>query len=290
MLDLDGTILKNGVDVSRRVRKTLARAHKMGCVLVVCSGRPRAMMPSAVERMRVMDYYLCANGAKVYDASGSVLFSCDMTREDVKRLMETVEPFGARWNLHSEGRSWIERKNVSYMMRSDIRSKIKRLVSLSPRHIRSLFLSAFHQLVGERGKRVVGSILPVLASHERFDKVGCSFPSSEACAEAVRAIDALGGFEVARVWERELEITAAGVTKGTTTDWLLEHLGEERERSVAFGDSTNDAPLVGHVGRFVAVGNADDKLKELADEVCAPLAEDGVARWLEEQMDEVTAR
>ena len=89
------------------------------------------------------------------------------------------------------------------------------------------------------------------------------------------------------MWARELEITALGVTKGTTCDWLLEHLGEERSRSVAFGDSMNDAPLIGHVGRFVAVGNASDDLKQLSDEVCASLTEDGVARWLEEEMDEV---
>ena len=48
----------------------------------------------------------------------------------------------------------------------------------------------------------------------------------------------------------------------------------------------NDAPLIGHVGRFVAVGNASEELKEICDEVCASLSEDGVARWLEEQMNE----
>ena len=244
------------------------------------------MMPKAVLRLHAMDYYLCANGAKLYDAAGTELFSQVMSRDKVQGLMEALSPLGARWNVHSEGRSWIEREGVTYMVASTTPSKLKQLVPRSPRHIRSLILAAFHRFVGERGKRIVGSIEPVVAAHETFEKVGCSFTSEEACERAVRLIGKLGGFEVARVWERELEITDAGITKGSTAEWLMAHLGIERERSVAFGDSKNDAPLIGYVGRFVAMGNASDDLKAMADEVCEPLSRDGVARWIEAQIRE----
>lgn len=289
MLDLDGTIVHAGVDVSPAVCAALGHAHELGCVLAVSSGRPLGMMPRSVLRMGVMDYYLCANGAKVYDRSGAELFSNDMGRDEVKQLIEALVPFGARWNVHSGGHSWIERNGVSYMIAEATPKKLKQLVPRSPRHLRSIALSLVHRFVGERGKRIVRSILPVVDSHERFEKVGCSFPSAQACEDAAALARGLGIFEVARVWDCELEITSAGVSKGTTADWLMAHLGIERARSVAFGDSMNDAPLIGHVGRFVAVGNASDDLKELSDEVCATLSEDGVARWLEEQMEEASA-
>lgn len=256
---------------------------------MVCTGRPLGMVPRSVRRLGVMDVYLCANGAKVYDAKGKELFSRTMAREDVERMMDEVSDLGPGWNVHSDGHSWIERTGVTYMVggTEGIRSRLRRYFPRSLRQVRSLIRGVVHFTFGEQGKKIVPAIGPIIASHEQFEKVGCSFTSDEACAEAALRIEALGGFQVARVWARELEITALGVTKGTTCDWLLEHLEEERSRSVAFGDSMNDAPLIGHVGRFVAVGNASDDLKQLSDEVCASLTEDGVARWLEEEMDEV---
>ena len=291
MLDLDGTTIKAGVEVSPRVRKALRRAHEEGCLLVVSTGRPLGMIPIAILRLGVMDYYLCANGAKVYDAQGNELFSRTLSRDKVKLLMSELAPQQPGWNVFSDAHSWIERSGVSYMLADlhSIRAKLRSHWPSSPRQLKNFMRGVIHSTIGERGKSIVDSIVPVVDSHEEFEKAGCSFASDEACAEAVSRIEELGGFQVARVWSRELEITASGVTKGNTCDWLLERLGVERERTVAFGDSMNDASLIGHVGRFVAMGNASEELKDLADESCASLAEDGVAAWIESQIDEALA-
>ena len=84
--------------------------------------------------------------------------------------------------------------------------------------------------------------------------------------------------------EQELEITARGVTKGTGATALMRAVGIERDRSVAFGDGGNDLPLASAVGRFVAMGNADEDVKEAAFEVCPPISEDGVAVWIENML------
>lgn len=287
MLDLDGTIIQNGVDVSPRIASALKRTREVGCLLAVSSGRPFGMMPRAVLKLGVMDYFLCANGAKVLDARGHALISHPLARDEVKKLMEEVTPLGAKWYVYVGDRCLIERTGVTYIS-GGVRSSVKRLIPRSPRQLRATVLAVIHRFVGERGKRIVNSVLPIVERNDSFDKVGCSFPNSESCERAVQLIRDLGGFEVARVWERELEITAEGVTKGTTADELLALAGIERARTIAFGDSENDAPLIGHVGHFVAVGNASQELKDLADEVCAPLSEDGVAQWLETQLMEST--
>ena len=81
--------------------------------------------------------------------------------------------------------------------------------------------------------------------------------------------------------QTELEITARGTTKGTGARLLLDLLGVDAERSVAFGDGGNDLPLADAVGRFVAMGNAEESVRQAAAEVCAPVNEDGVAQWIE---------
>ena len=82
-----------------------------------------------------------------------------------------------------------------------------------------------------------------------------------------------------------LEFAQAGVTKGAGLDFLAEHLGFTRERTVTFGDGENDLELVEWGGYGVAMENAHAKVKAVADWVCPPAAEQGLAQVLEALLD-----
>jgi Cof subfamily protein (haloacid dehalogenase superfamily) len=82
-----------------------------------------------------------------------------------------------------------------------------------------------------------------------------------------------------------LEFAAKGVTKGAGLDFLAEHLGFTKEQTIAFGDGENDIELVEWASYGVAVGNASDRIKALADWVCPPAEEEGVAQVLEALLD-----
>jgi len=78
-----------------------------------------------------------------------------------------------------------------------------------------------------------------------------------------------------------LELASPDVTKAAGLDFLSEHAGFERERTVAFGDGENDIELIDWAGYGVAVANANERVKELADFVCPSVDEEGVAQVLE---------
>lgn len=82
-----------------------------------------------------------------------------------------------------------------------------------------------------------------------------------------------------------LEFAQAGVTKGDGLDFLAEDLGFTREQTIAFGDGENDIELVEWAGYGVAVDNAHQRVKALADWVCPPVTEEGVAQVLEAYLD-----
>jgi Cof subfamily protein (haloacid dehalogenase superfamily) len=82
-----------------------------------------------------------------------------------------------------------------------------------------------------------------------------------------------------------LELAAAGVTKGAGLDFLSEHMGFTREETVAFGDGENDVELVAWAGYGIAVENAHDRVKAVADWVCPPASEEGVAQVLDAYLD-----
>jgi len=82
-----------------------------------------------------------------------------------------------------------------------------------------------------------------------------------------------------------LEFAAPSVTKAAGLDFLSERLGFSSQRTVAFGDGENDIELVEWAGYGVAVANAHDRVKALADFVCPPVDEEGVAQVLEAYLD-----
>ena len=82
-----------------------------------------------------------------------------------------------------------------------------------------------------------------------------------------------------------LEFAQAGVTKGAGLDFLSQHMGFTKERTVAFGDGENDVELVEWPAYGVAVANAHDRVKAVADWICPPASEEGVAQVIEALLD-----
>jgi Cof subfamily protein (haloacid dehalogenase superfamily) len=85
-----------------------------------------------------------------------------------------------------------------------------------------------------------------------------------------------------------LEFASPHVTKGSGLAFLAEHLGFGPEETVAFGDGENDVELLEWAGYAVAVANAHERVLAVADFVCPPVEEEGVAQVLEAFLDSTT--
>ena len=78
-----------------------------------------------------------------------------------------------------------------------------------------------------------------------------------------------------------LEVSAPGVTKRAGLEYVSELVGATAKDVVCFGDMPNDIEMLSWAGTGVAMGNAADNVKEIADEITATNDDDGVARVLE---------
>ena len=82
-----------------------------------------------------------------------------------------------------------------------------------------------------------------------------------------------------------LEFASPDVTKASGLAFLAEHLGFSREKTVAFGDGENDVELLEWAAYGVAVANAHERVLAVADFVCPPVTEEGVAQVIEAFLD-----
>ncbi len=78
-----------------------------------------------------------------------------------------------------------------------------------------------------------------------------------------------------------LHVTDKRVNKGASLRYLCERNGINMENVMAIGDSQNDEDFLKEVGYKIAVGNAEDKLKEISTYTCEKMYGDGVAEAIE---------
>jgi Cof subfamily protein (haloacid dehalogenase superfamily) len=84
-----------------------------------------------------------------------------------------------------------------------------------------------------------------------------------------------------------LEFASPDVTKGSGLAFLAERLGFAAADTVSFGDGENDVELLEWADYGVAVENAHDRVLAVADFVCPPCDEEGVAQVFEAYLDSV---
>lgn len=72
------------------------------------------------------------------------------------------------------------------------------------------------------------------------------------------------------------ELSVPGVNKATAIEALIQHLHIPRENTFAFGDGLNDIDMLTYCQYGIAVGNAKQGLKDIADEITDDIAEGGI--------------
>lgn len=94
----------------------------------------------------------------------------------------------------------------------------------------------------------------------------------------------MGGLEITNSSPHNLEINPEGVNKAYGIQQVCELLGLEMSQVVACGDSLNDLAVIQAVGLGVAMGNAQQTVKDEADIVVASNNEDGIAEVIRDHI------
>lgn len=80
-------------------------------------------------------------------------------------------------------------------------------------------------------------------------------------------------------WDRAVDIIPASSGKGSGIAKMLAYYGLDKSEAIAFGDGNNDIEMLEAVGWGLAMDNASDELKAIADEVIGHVAEEGIYHY-----------
>lgn len=109
-------------------------------------------------------------------------------------------------------------------------------------------------------------------------KFGFNIDDDETREIIMNELKAKGEFELSNSTLKNIEVNSAGINKAKGLEIVCNRLGLDMKNVMAVGDSLNDLAMIKAAGLGVAMGNAQDLVKESADWVTATNEEDGVAK------------
>lgn len=258
--DLDGTLLREDGTVSAYTVDVLARARAEGLPVVFVTGRPPRWLPSVAEVTGHSGAAVCANGAALVDlATGDVLESrpipADVLDETVSLLRAEVPGvgFAVEWiGPAGTGFGHEHRYLPRYPSPQAHRDDDVRVLA-SGRPVVKLLARA------PVGDHDADSLLDHASSH---------------VAHLVTVTHSDSGDVL-------LEMSAAGVSKGSALAAYADRLGLAAASVAAAGDMPNDVPMLAWAGVGLAVPDAHPRVHAVADAVVPGPAADGVARFVD---------
>lgn len=248
--DVDGTL----VDMEKKVItpamiETLKHLKENGIILCMATGRGPYLVPSfpGID----FDVFLSYNASYCY-TKDEVIFSNPIPKEDVKAIVENASEIHRPVFLagvEGGGANGCDKDLADYF--AIAKSKVNVLDNFD-----------FEKLMDKKVYHMM---------------VGCY---KEEYADILRDVD---GARITAWWTRAADITPANGNKGVGVRKILDYYHLDKENAIAFGDGTNDIEMLEAVGTGVAMGNATDDVKAVADAICGHVAEDGIYHYCKEQ-------
>lgn len=259
-LDMDGTLLLPDHSISKRNLRALNAAVAAGCVVLPATGRPLDSLPPALSQVSGMEYAVTANGATMFRGK-QILETLWMTPEDYTLAYNTAAPFCEAMDLFVAGRV--------FMRESDMQTVNKWAPPGMEAYLRARC-------------NFVPDLLAHAAKQTGVEKANIFFSDMQKRAAAKAALEATGRFAVTSSAFTNIELNAKDVHKGKGMLALAKQLGIRPDEIMACGDADNDLEMLKAVGLGVAMGNAADAIKQVANVVTDTNQNDGVAKAIEQ--------
>ena len=259
VLDVDGTLLNNAKEISKRTLAALLKVQHMGVRIVLASGRPTSGLLPIAEQLELGNFggfILAYNGCQVIKAgTGEVMFERRINPEQIPYLEKKARKNGfSIFTYHDEyiltdNADDLHIRKEAWLNHLKIMEEPEFSIAIDFAPCKCVLVSDdYEALLGleNHWKRRLAGVLDVFPSEPYF-----------------------------------LEVVPFGIDKANTLAVLMEQLGVTREEVIAIGDGVADVTMLQLAGKSVAMGHAQDSVKVCADYVTGSNDEDGVAQAVE---------
>lgn len=254
IFDVDGTLFDyKEQKIHESTIKSINRLKTQGVTIIIASGRSYPLLGAECLSRIPADYYVTANGHSIQDRFGREIFAERFTFEQTEYVVELTRKYNNGLMLKYETNSYLyNRPDEMFQMFSNFHLSHDDFVECTTM---------------DHHKKE----LPI-----GFTIRGCDEMKQELAART-------GDYRVELFFdESECDVFNPNINKMTALKRLFKNLNLRGDECIAFGDSRNDIEMIQWAGCGVAMGNACDDLKEVADVICAPSWNHGISNTIQE--------
>jgi Cof subfamily protein (haloacid dehalogenase superfamily) len=272
-LDIDGT-LSAGNYVPASAQRACRKARKKGHLLYICSGRSRVQISPRILKIG-FDGVISSGGAYVQtgeprarkknaENGEKLLFSTAIEQDILRHIVDYLNERKAAYMLEVPDKlipgpyfdAFFTRDRTFGLSRLIKRFLMRQIFQHCDRNDRALYRNDVCKLVFWNSGDVT------------FDDMAKEFGETcELFRLSIPMMEISGG-----------EIGPRGIHKGAAVEKVLQYHGCAVADSIAFGDSDNDRTMIAYAGLGIAMGNAADSLKAIADDVTDTARKNGIAK------------
>ncbi|GAA0181178.1 sugar-phosphatase [Clostridium sediminicola] len=257
-LDMDGTLLNENREISKKNLKSIRIAIENGIKVVLATGRPLKGIENFLKELDLIDndnFSVSFNGALVQNnTTGAVLSRNILTHDDVKYLYNLSKILNV--NRHALTKDSV--LTTTHNPYTDIESNINGI---------PIYITDLNNL--DPSAEIIKFMF--VDDPNVLDEVIKKLPK-----------EVYEKYTVVRSATYFLEFLHPVANKGAGVKAIAKELNIKSNEIICVGDAGNDIHMLQYAGLGVAMGNAFDEVKEIADYITKSNSEDGVAHVINE--------
>ncbi len=263
--DLDGTLLRGDMTLSRENSEAITELVRRGIAFIPTTGRAYFDMPSEVREHSDIKYHICSNGAATYDMQTKDSYHRSIPSNEMSKIRDILSGMSVFNVIHStDGNAYFDRS------RSDIDI------------MKSYRLSDYYCDYFKKNSRPMDALEDRISNGEGIDMLVSFFRYEE---ERERAMTELSLIDVGYTNSAHAQLEIFNKTSGKGQA-VLDFIGRcnlSPEEIIAVGDSKNDISMLALTPNSLAVSGAVPELKETAAHIgCS--SEEHIAKYILENL------
>ena len=247
VFDIDGTLVPHLTnEFSEEIIDMFKQLKENNMIITLATGRDWISIKDLYQNPYI-DYFIGANGSFIYDLKNQkYIFNSSIQWEEFDLFNEQV----LMPNLHNIKIIILSDDNRVFVLENKVRTKP---------WFWDAFKHKFHSYENAKNE----------LNKNNFHLITIEFKYGtdvvEKCANFFDKNNTQ--IYVQAAWPKGLFVANKGVTKAHSIAKLCEHINIDLKNVIAFGDGENDFEMIKEVGLGIAMGNAIDELKNVADDV-----------------------
>lgn len=268
--DLDKTLLNSQHQIGEQNMIGLRMLSEIGYNLCIASGRAYSDILRIMQSLEIDISIIALNGALIFDNKGQIIASNPLKdKETIKRIIEYCEEKALIYHLYCSdtvySRKYSNMMEQLYTLSSSKYTDIQKIIQSMQLYYNAFYqnkiLSNFNDAMAILNKNNIFKLEIFSENKQLLDDISLMITDD---------------LNYSSSSPRNIEITNQGINKGDALIQLCDYLNINLSDVIAIGDNFNDYEMLQVAGKSIAMSNAEEQIKKIANHITLNADDAGV--------------